>query len=195
MVKRPSVRSLPAKLLPNILTSREFLFGKAPLAPKQSQWFWRSERQLAPGFTHLSGWNREKRLPKSLTLCIRRPVSASGFAAPRKFPEKAHLWRRNAHRKALRAIDRPGRWPFQIPKTLTSAPRNRPFRPISRFGSRKTSPSTCIFSRSLSPMAFLPPDFRENRRQLRVPNPLTVAFRVTARGTPARPEPPGRRLP
>jgi hypothetical protein len=87
----PHAQSRPANLLLNNLTLREFLVRKAPLAHTQSQRFWRSEHQLAPGFPHLSGWKREKYLPKSLTLGIPGRVPASGFAALRKSPEKTHL--------------------------------------------------------------------------------------------------------
>ena len=71
----------------------------------------------------------------------------------------------------------------------------RSFLPISAFGSRKTSPSTRIFSRFFSPKPFQPLDLREKRREFAVPNPLTVAFRVTAHPLPGDWDPPGNRLP
>jgi hypothetical protein len=77
---------------------------------------------------------------------------------------------------------RPG---CKLPKKLTSRPRKCLFRPISGFGSRKTSPSTRIFSRFFSPHVFQPLDLAEKWRESPLPNPLTVAFPVTSEPSPA----------
>lgn len=87
---------------------------------------------------------------------------------------------------------RPG---CKVPKKLTSRPGKCLFRPISGFGSRKTSPSNRIFSRFFSPHAFQPLDLAEKWRESLLPNPLTVAFSVTSKPSPAVRDLPGRGLP
>ena len=134
-------------------------------------------------------------LPKSLTLAIQVSADPTAFAALRQSPEDPHLMSRKVFGNVLRAAGRSARLACKPPKKLTSGPRKRPFRPISGVGSRKTSPSNCIFSRSFSPHAFQPLDLAKKWRLSPLPNPLTVAFPVTSKPGAAVRDLPGRGLP
>jgi hypothetical protein len=137
----------------------------------------------------------KKRPRKASPYPIQVPADAAGFAALRQSPVNSHLVSRKLLGNVLRAADRSVRPACNLPKKLTSRPRNRLFCPISAFSSRKTSPSICIFSRSFSPHAFQPLDLAEKWRESPLPNPLTVAFPVTPRPNPAARDLPGHGLP
>ena len=122
-------------------------------------------------------------------------ADAAGFAALRKSPENPHLPARKVLGNESQSAARSTWLTCKPPKKLTFGPSKPPFRPISGFGSRKTSPSIRIFSRYFSPQALQPLDFAEKLHESPLPNPLTVAFPVTSQPGPATRELPARGLP